>query len=168
MSAKLRRSTHKRDPEDSINNIYDVEKILAKKYEAGRLLYLVKWLDYPESQNTWEPLTHLTEVPELIEEFEKEQLDREESLDLDERSTKSKKSVNSKPPCGNVRTDTAKRFKNAKRVEDKVYILVEWRERVDGIQPLDTYVLNKNLREKYGNMLLDFYEERLKFNNKYN
>jgi hypothetical protein len=163
----------KHNLEDSVNNVFDVEKILDKKYENGRLLYLVKWLDYPNSENTWEPLTHLTDVRELIEEFEKEQLEKEKggfvdkNFEFDDRPFKFKY-ISNKPPTGNIKTDIPKKFKSAKKAEENVYILVEWNERMDGIQPLDSYIVNKVLREKYGNMLLDFYEDRLKFNNKFN
>ena len=33
----------------------------------GQLEYLVKWMGYPENQNTWEPRSHLTHCPELIQ-----------------------------------------------------------------------------------------------------
>jgi hypothetical protein len=33
----------------------------------GQLEYLVKWLGYPENQNTWEPKSNLTHCPELIQ-----------------------------------------------------------------------------------------------------
>jgi hypothetical protein len=157
-------------PDDSINNIYDVEKIMDKKYENGRLLYLVKWLDYPDSENTWEPLSHLTDVPELIEAFEKDycrRLSGEKDLELNEKPTPVKQLYKHKAPSGNIKLDVPKNLKSAKNEAGRVYVLVEWRERIDGIQPADSYVLNRELREKYWSMLLDFYEDRLKFNNKY-
>ena len=33
----------------------------------GQLEYLVKWVGYPENQNTWEPKSNLTHCPELIQ-----------------------------------------------------------------------------------------------------
>ena len=51
---------------------YEVEKIVNKKRNInGVILYEVKWLGYPEDQNTWEPLSHLTKVKKMIAEFEK-------------------------------------------------------------------------------------------------
>lgn len=44
---------------------YVVEKIVDK-----RPLYLVKWLGYPQSENTWEPIENLASCPEMIEDFE--------------------------------------------------------------------------------------------------
>lgn len=44
---------------------YIVEKIVDK-----RPLYLVKWLGYPNSENTWEPIENLSSCHEMIEDFE--------------------------------------------------------------------------------------------------
>jgi len=37
---------------------------------------LVKWVGYPSSQSTWEPVDHLEGCPDLIENFEKEEYER--------------------------------------------------------------------------------------------
>jgi transposase InsO family protein len=50
---------------------FKVEKILDKKKMKGKIYYLVKWLGYPDSENTWEPATSLREdVPELVANFD--------------------------------------------------------------------------------------------------
>jgi RNase H-like domain found in reverse transcriptase/Reverse transcriptase (RNA-dependent DNA polymerase)/Integrase zinc binding domain/Chromo (CHRromatin Organisation MOdifier) domain/Retroviral aspartyl protease len=53
---------------------YEVELILAKRERrygrGGRTEYLVKWKHMPESENSWEPLSHLTNALEAIQEFE--------------------------------------------------------------------------------------------------
>jgi transposase len=38
---------------------YEVERLLDVKKEGGRLYALVKWKNYPDSENTWEPFTQL-------------------------------------------------------------------------------------------------------------
>jgi hypothetical protein len=158
--------------DNSVNNLYDVEKIIAKRYDGEKILYLVKWLDYPDSENTWEPLAHLSGIPDMVEKFEAEEmrkltkkLSSEHDLELNEKPGKSH--FQSKPVQGNLMIDVPKCLRSAKTVNGKVYILVEWRERIDGIQPLESYVYNRTLRENYSNLLLDFYEARLKFNTKY-
>jgi hypothetical protein len=56
-----------------IEDFFDVEEILDKKYNAreGKNYYLVKWEGYPPEQNTWEPEENLETIPDLVDEFEK-------------------------------------------------------------------------------------------------
>ena len=41
------------------SNVYAAETILDKKRMKGRVKYLVKWKNYDETNNTWEPLEHI-------------------------------------------------------------------------------------------------------------
>jgi hypothetical protein len=50
------------------HEIYDVEKILDSKVSRGTTMYLVKWLDWDDVHNTWEPDSNLS-CPEKLEEF---------------------------------------------------------------------------------------------------
>jgi hypothetical protein len=52
-------------------SLYEVEDILDKRYniKTGQEEYRVKWEGYPESQATWEPISNLQYVLELIQEF---------------------------------------------------------------------------------------------------
>jgi len=53
---------------------YEVEKILAKKGSGRKLVYLVKWKGYDKDEdNTWEPAKNLHQSIYLITEFEKSQ-----------------------------------------------------------------------------------------------
>lgn len=45
------------DGEDA--NVFLVEKILDRKKVGRKTLYFVKWENYDESQNTWEPASNL-------------------------------------------------------------------------------------------------------------
>lgn len=56
--------------EESDEDEYVVEKIVSSKKEKGKILYLIKWKDWPSAANTWEPEEHLS-CPELLEEFKK-------------------------------------------------------------------------------------------------
>ncbi len=49
---------------------YEVEKILDRKHENGENYYLVKWIGYDSSENTWEPIKNLIHSREIIKEFE--------------------------------------------------------------------------------------------------
>jgi transposase InsO family protein len=51
------------------NDEWEVEKIIQQRRKGRRQEYLVKWLGYPDSENTWEPATHLTNCQQLLKEF---------------------------------------------------------------------------------------------------
>ena len=49
---------------------WEVEEVLAKRKCYGKMQYLVKWLGYPNSENTWEPEENLSNASIKIQEFE--------------------------------------------------------------------------------------------------
>ena len=48
---------------------YEVEEILDSKVSRRRLLYLVKWKGYPDSENSWEMVANVKNAPLLIARF---------------------------------------------------------------------------------------------------
>ncbi len=56
-----------------INQEYEVEDLLNKRsLKSGQIEYLIKWKGYDMSEITWEPISNLTNVNELIIKFEKD------------------------------------------------------------------------------------------------
>ncbi|KKA24011.1 hypothetical protein T310_1993 [Rasamsonia emersonii CBS 393.64] len=55
--------------DDTTEEEYKVEKILARRKVNGQTYYLVKWKGYDTSENTWEPIKNLTNCHEKIREF---------------------------------------------------------------------------------------------------
>ncbi|CAG2109552.1 unnamed protein product [Medioppia subpectinata] len=54
------------------DNNFKVEKILKSRQRNGRIEYFVKWHDFPDSGNTWEPIDHLIDgCHHLIRQFER-------------------------------------------------------------------------------------------------
>ena len=72
--SKTKKQPEKEDSKGPIveeEGVYEVEKVLEKRFRKGRAEYFVKWKNYDET--TWEPLKNLTNVKDLIDKFEKSQ-----------------------------------------------------------------------------------------------
>ena len=48
---------------------YEVEKIVGFQVSDGRQLYRVRWKNYSEEHDTWEPLTNLSRAKMAIRDF---------------------------------------------------------------------------------------------------
>jgi hypothetical protein len=64
-------SSSSSDNSEEQEKSYEVEAIVGRKNRLGKLLYLIKWVGYPSDQNTWEPLENLSNVLDMIEEYDK-------------------------------------------------------------------------------------------------
>lgn len=49
--------------------VFIIEKILDFKFNSGKEYFYVKWKDWPDSENTWEPVEHLDNCPDVIKHF---------------------------------------------------------------------------------------------------
>ncbi|EHB13978.1 M-phase phosphoprotein 8 [Heterocephalus glaber] len=52
-------------------DVFEVERILDLKTDAGRILYKVRWKGYTSDDDTWEPEIHLEDCKEVFPEFRK-------------------------------------------------------------------------------------------------
>ena len=64
------------DDDSSANEIdgeeaYVVERIVSHRTKNGSLYYLVKWLGFDVSQNSWEPAVGVKHAPEVIAAYNK-------------------------------------------------------------------------------------------------
>ena len=50
-------------------NRFLVESIRKERVSNGETQFLIKWLRYPEHENTWEPLEYLDDYEDLVEKF---------------------------------------------------------------------------------------------------
>ncbi|CAM8899417.1 unnamed protein product [Rhodiola kirilowii] len=49
---------------------YEIEAVRRKRVRKGVIQYLIKWRDWPETANTWEPIENLQSCSDVIEAFE--------------------------------------------------------------------------------------------------
>jgi len=57
---------------DSMNEEYEVEKIITRKYYKSKKYYLIKWLCYPITEATWEPKSNIKNLDLMLKKFEHE------------------------------------------------------------------------------------------------
>lgn len=55
------------------SKLWEVERIIQKREQNGEPLYLIKWKNWDNKYNTWEPLRNLINCEDLLREFENEQ-----------------------------------------------------------------------------------------------
>ena len=78
-----------------MTDVYQVEKIVGKRWKGGRVQYKVKWEGYPYSQCTWEPLEHLQTVFELIDQYNESQQTTSKKSEKDEEHLRKKRKKSS-------------------------------------------------------------------------
>jgi hypothetical protein len=60
---------------DSSLNEWEVEEIIGKRVNHRRVEYLVKWKDCATEENSWEPVSNLTNSIERVRQFETEEIE---------------------------------------------------------------------------------------------
>lgn len=58
--------------------VFTVEKIIKKKVADGKTFYFLKWQNYSDAENTWEPEENLS-CPALIEAFERQWAEKQKT-----------------------------------------------------------------------------------------
>ena len=170
---------HDRLPVFDLNKEYIVEKVLNKRIVApGKVQYLLKWKDFSDLFNTWEPRENLSDCKALIGEFEKE---RTERLWAEKQKKKKPKPGNkpvssskvnlsfkntmplSKQGCG-VRVRGFARglepdsFLGTIRLEGKRMVLVKWK----GCESVDL-VDFEEVKSKHPEAVAQFYQEQIEW-----
>ncbi len=67
---------------------------------------------------------------------------------------------------GIMDSDIPEEVIGAKMQSGKIMVTVRWKERIDGIRPKDTVILNEIVKERWPRILVDFYESRIKTKSK--
>ena len=71
---------------------YEVEKIVSFRYVKKKKQYLVKWVNYSDEWNTWEPLENLDGSHELVKAFEAQEAEKDRKKDEARAVLEAKKS----------------------------------------------------------------------------
>jgi hypothetical protein len=66
LETPLQRTFHYETEED---NVFEVERIITHRGNNHQKEFLVKWLGYDDSENTWEPETNLTNCRQLLAQY---------------------------------------------------------------------------------------------------
>ena len=143
---------------------YIVERIIDKKERGEEVFYLVKWQNYKERNLSWEPESKLINLQELIKEYEDDLKSGKLQNNNDKNFCKSKSKFF--PPEGNLVTDRPQEVRKIKIKDDCLYLKVVWFPRVSGITPRQTMIRYEDIRTKFPNLLLDFYEEHTNIGDK--
>ncbi|KAH0792166.1 chromobox protein [Histomonas meleagridis] len=76
---------------DSDEEVYKVEDIKGHKKKGNKMYYLIKWVGYPDSENTWEPESNLS-CPDILKRYQQSLVQKENSIKSSPKSPKSKTS----------------------------------------------------------------------------
>ena len=54
----------------NMQKLYNVEFIITRKIKGKKKFYLIKWEGYPITDCSWEPISHLSNVNDMVKEFD--------------------------------------------------------------------------------------------------
>jgi len=153
------------EDDDEEEEEYEVEKIVAKRFKKGRPEYKVKWKNWPESTNTWEPVHNLN-CHDLLDDYENNlkkgerktiifQTDVKRKAASAESASKSAK-VQDTRPRGFKRGLCAEKIVGATNDPGSLHFLMKWR----GSEEMDL-IPAEELNAKLPQVVIRFYEERI-------
>jgi hypothetical protein len=136
-----------------------VEAIRDVRIRKGKKEYFVKWEDYDESVNTWEPNSHLRNVRDMIEQFEaKRRLQNE-------RPTPDVSDDENNEDITDLEDDEMipRKVLRVNRFNNVLYSRIQWNVKTDGTTPDNKWVSNSDLADKFPDILIRYYEDKIKF-----
>ncbi|KAK0394784.1 hypothetical protein QR680_000932 [Steinernema hermaphroditum] len=119
-------------PEVIDNNSYVVERVVSRRKNCGKTEYLIKWKNYPSSDNTWEPEENCSDCQELINEF----LKRNEKRKRRSTSTTSSAARNRSRSASKHPKREQSEHQESKKTEEKASAEERMDEGDDNTKPL--------------------------------
>merc|ERR1712168_1128678 len=154
---ELEPSAAKPDEEEEEEEEFTVEKVVDMRIKNGKKEYLLKWKNYPDSENTWEPEENL-DCPDLIQGFEdklKKKKEEKKRKTDDESSSKKKKKEDNKPR-GFDRGLQPERIIGATDSGGELMFLMKWKDSDEA-----DLVPARQANIRCPQIVIAFYEERL-------
>lgn len=146
---------------DPVEEEYVVEKIVDKRVRNGVVEYFLKWKNYPDADNTWEPV-HNLDCPALIDEFERQRNKAAATKPPKEKSTasKSNKSKSSSGRAARKSNQEPDKIIGATDASGELMFLMKWKdtEEADLVPAAEANV-------KWPAVVIAFYEARLSWKN---
>ena len=131
-----------------MSDIYEVEKIIGKRYVQGKIEYKVKWLGYKMTECTWEPEENLVNVRDLIEKFENNEKN-ENQLNSNNKNLNEYKIDNRFMKVSTIKV-----------IDNQLYGIVKYNN--NGMIE-ERKILTAELTKVNPFILIEFYESKLKF-----
>eukprot|EP00918_Siedleckia_nematoides_P004086 GHVU01009182.1.p1 GENE.GHVU01009182.1~~GHVU01009182.1.p1 ORF type:complete len:203 (+),score=57.41 GHVU01009182.1:28-609(+) len=144
---------------------YTVEKVMDMRMRGGKKEFFLKWKNYPESENTWEPEEHL-DCPDLISEFEdklKKKKEEKKRKQEEEGGSKKKKKIaeeEDNKPRGFDRGLQPERIIGATDSSGELMFLMKWKDSDEA-----DLVPARQANVRCPQIVIAFYEERLTWHN---
>ena len=97
--------------------MYEVDKVKDCRIIKGKKQYLIKWKGYPDNQSTWEPISHLRYISDLVKDFEQKNQKKKKNKLLEENkeniNLENKESIPQNKFIGRKR----KKFRGRKKIK---------------------------------------------------
>lgn len=77
------------------DNEYEIESILYEERFGNKVMYLVKWKNYPMDQCTWEPYRNLTNCPNIMNEYKTNRIVPSENIYRSDKYIRLRANLNS-------------------------------------------------------------------------
>ncbi len=144
----------------SDENIYDVEKIINDRVINGKIQYLIKWVGYPDSENTWEDEENVLSK-DLVENYKKEKIKKKKRSYMKRSEKNSMKKLKSGELGLKITNEWNSTIKEVlcvfKDDEEKLQVIYVNTDNSKGIAPVEEIHIKAPLK------LLKFYEKNITF-----